>query len=92
MNEGEFLIRHTIQVRILLPLRKVFHFGIKPFEIAPTVSNKNVSQVAELVDAKLEGGCRFESCCVYLDEKHIASTAERSLINYYRFESCPDYS
>ena len=44
-----------------------------------------------MVDAKLEGGCRFESCCVYLDEKHIASTAERSLINYYRFESCPDY-
>lgn len=41
------------------------------------------------MDAKLEGGCRFESCCAYLDEKHMAATAERSLI--YRFESCPDY-
>ena len=40
------------------------------------------------MDAKLEGGCRFESCCAYLDEKHMAATAERSLI--YRFESCPD--
>jgi hypothetical protein len=28
---------------------------------------------------------------VYLDEKHIASMAEHSLINHYRFESCPDY-
>ena len=42
------------------------------------------------MDAKLEGGCRFESCCAYLDEKHMAATAERPLI--YRFESCPDYS
>ena len=40
------------------------------------------------MDAKLEGGCRFESCCAYLDEKHMAATAERSLI--YRFESCLD--
>ena len=28
---------------------------------------------------------------MYLDEKHIASMAEHSLINHYRFESCPDY-
>jgi hypothetical protein len=28
---------------------------------------------------------------VYLDEKHIASMAEHSLINHYRFESCSDY-
>ena len=34
-----------------------------------------------MVDDKLRKGCRFESCCVYLDEKHIASMAEQSLIN-----------
>jgi hypothetical protein len=43
-----------------------------------------------MVDAKLKRGYGFESRCVYLDEKHIASMAEHSLINHYRFDSCPD--